>query len=444
MDKKWWILIRVGIFSVLGFLVLAGGFVNVSAGNGDTCCFCRYQSGNMFSWLFEIACQNWLSSSVNNDCDYKEVVPRSIGSMRCNPYSVPSGCVGGVVKDYYIGHFDGYYTGDYLDSLVDVCVGNSCSVYSQNTGCSSLDDPVAWLSWINNKNLPGGVQFEYTGTQCLSSGVWENYLPVFDCVNTECTIVFGCKDVDYMPCSDLDDGLSLCLDIGKTVKCTNSYGFVENRYCCGEAGFIPKLGFWRPGKSCDDLSGYHCEKGCYECGQDDEGNPCKFCKDSSLGSRKAGTKATLNLYFYNEVFVCSDSNCDIECRLDYEVHKDAVKSAVDGRWVIYGDIGEEGWIEKDCSSSNWYWSFFGHGSDDNYGYVSYGIENCPASYEDLINSFDKPSPPEPESDCYSYQKKEWCGGREVTTVEINVEMKDLRPSCIAFESKEPDGGGTGG
>lgn len=435
---------RVVLFFLFITLLWAG-----FASAGETCCVCRYQQNDPFSWLFQQQCQNWLAEPDQRlRCDHTSITPITYPMGASCKYELPDACRGatGTLIDKYYGHFGPDSTRTYLDQLVSVCIDESCNVYSVNTGCSVLSPsrdldsmPEFIQKHLNSQNLPEGVHFTFTGSQCTSAGrEGEGDDGFFPCANADCTLTFGCEP-EFVSCDRLGEGV--CLDPGETVRCTNVNGETEYRYCCAQGAFIPGFGRWRKGTSCDDLPHYPCLRGCCTCGSDPQtGAPCKYCEDTAQFGDDLplpGSKATIKFTKYKEILKCENGNCRMVCETDNTFWRTnppitARKTAICGEWWISLPGDQSNGIKRDCSTGGFTYRVSwldSHGWTDGsqFGGVQRGFTEGDCSPEDVAfyqQAAQRYIQPAPEASCTSYVVKEWCGGMQVPTVEITIATKN--------------------
>jgi hypothetical protein len=311
-------------------------------------------------------------------------------------------------------------------------------VYGVNSGCLSLENPEGWQEWINEQNLPEGIEFIYTGTQCFGIHP-SDYTEPYSCHNTAwCSINFGCDTPEFAPCSRLDEGA--CIDVGRVVQCTDDWGNVVERNCCGEANPLPGIGNWRAGDDCDDLANLDCQEGCCSCGSEN-GVACEYCTDSGggLGGGQQGSRANIHVQTYIEHPVCG--SCEVVCEEGLSADRTLPQTNTCGYWANLAGGSESSfdWVRKTCEEGGAFgWNVVGFGST-NSNYVFQGEpvneDGTPADPSTCIYPPDCP-PPEPVTEpirtCTEYVQYAKCGteeGGDKVVVKIDVETKNCMDGC---------------
>jgi hypothetical protein len=222
---------------------------------GGTCCICEYLDGCGAETLaFKAACALWNPP----ECTSKVTVPYSSDPEKFKEL-VKNSCNGArQILTHFVGHWGSSDTPPDIKAKVKVCIDSSCSVYVNNTACSSLEDAEDVQRILDQYQLPPGVRFVYRGNQCTSIGDWE---PLCRTANTQCTVTYGCTTgPEYPKCSDYKG--KTCIDWvqgGEKIKCTDETGAIKELECCTNK----LIDTWEPlggcnYESCDSLDGDLC------------------------------------------------------------------------------------------------------------------------------------------------------------------------------------------
>jgi hypothetical protein len=166
-------MIRIGGNKMNLFIMLASLVFSPNAQAG-THCLCQYGSEpSSQQFLFKIGCDMWLKQKT--DCTSTSMAEvQTDGAI-----ALPAEDRGGVLKLGYVGHWsDAFETEDFITKVIVPTVqASSVNVEIENTACDPMDDAQSVQTFLNGLILPTGKYVRVWGTQTISVGLWNKFLP---------------------------------------------------------------------------------------------------------------------------------------------------------------------------------------------------------------------------------------------------------------------------